>query len=66
MATFTVKTKRIGGSTMVRIPKNVVEEESIQPNQPLRITVEKPKLSGFGLLKGIKIEKEHIKASDFD
>lgn len=66
MVTATVKTKKIGGSLMVRIPKSIVEEEAIQVNQSIKITIEKQKISGYGLLKGMKIQKEHIRASDFD
>ena len=61
-----VKTKKIGGSIMVRIPKDVTETEGIEENQVVEIEVRRARISGFGLLKRLKIEKEHIKASDFD
>ena len=61
-----VKTKRIGGSIMVRIPKEIVEAESIRENQLIEIDVNKPRKDFFGALKGLKINNTHIKASDFD
>ena len=61
-----VKTKRIGGSIMVRIPKEIVEAESIRENQLIEIDVNKPRKDFFGALKGLKINNAHIKASDFD
>lgn len=59
-------TKKIGGSLMVLIPKNVAEAEGIGENQKVELEIRKAKISGFGILKGLKIKKEHIKASDFD
>ncbi|MBI4895476.1 MAG: AbrB/MazE/SpoVT family DNA-binding domain-containing protein [Candidatus Aenigmarchaeota archaeon] len=60
-----VKTKKIGGSIMVRIPKEVIETESIHENELIKITVEKVRKSGFGMAKGLGPFK-HEKASDFD
>lgn len=60
------KTKRIGGSLMVRIPKDLAEAEGLGENQLVELEIKKKKISGFGILKGLKIENEHIKASDFD
>ena len=51
---------------MVRIPKDLVETEDIRENQMVEIQVKKKRVSGFGLLKGLEIKKEHVKASDFD
>ncbi len=61
-----VKAKKIGGSIMVRVPKEIVEEESIKEGTLVQIDVTRPRKDFFGALKGLKIEKEHIKASDFD
>jgi hypothetical protein len=61
-----VKTKKIGGSIMLRVPKEIVEAEGIEENQMVELDVKKTRISGFGILKGLKINKEHIKASDFD
>ncbi len=60
-----VKTKKIGGSIMVRIPKEVIELESIRENELVKITVEKIRKSGFGIAKGIG-QFKHEKVSDFD
>ena len=60
------KTKKIGGSIMVRIPKDLVEAEGIVENQTVEIEIKKARISGFGMLKGFKIKGEHIKGSDFD
>lgn len=48
-----VKTKRIGGSIMVRVPKEIVEAEGIGENQMVELDVKKAKVSGFGILKGL-------------
>ncbi len=65
METATVKTKKIGGSIMVRIPKEIVEIASIGPNEFVKIKVEKVRKSGFGIAPGLGPYK-HEKASDFD
>lgn len=46
-------TKKIGGSLMVRIPKDVAQAEGIGENQKVELDVKKLKISGFGILKGI-------------
>lgn len=54
-----VKTKKIGGSIMVRIPKELVEEQSIKENTLVEIDVTKPRKDFFGSLKGMgKFTKE--------
>ena len=65
MEDATVKAKKIGGSIMVRIPKEIVETLSIRPNEIVKITVKKTRKSGFGLFKGLGPYK-HEKVSDFD
>lgn len=45
------KTRRLGGSLIVTIPKEVVDAQGILPDQLLRITVGKAKRSGFGIAK---------------
>ena len=47
------KTRKIGGSIMVTIPKTIVEQEGIKENQLIKIEVKKAKKSGFGIFKGI-------------
>jgi len=51
MKMFT-KTKRIGGSLMVVIPKKIVEEQKLIENQTVEIDVKKPKRL-WGICKGI-------------
>ena len=46
-------TRKIGGSLVVTIPKEIVREEGLQENQTVEIEIEKVKKSGFGLLKGM-------------
>jgi len=53
------KVRAIGGSLMVRIPKDLVKLESIQNGQLVKIKLEKVRKSFFGALKGIgKFTKE--------
>ena len=39
---------------MARIPKEVLEYESLHPGETVRIEVKKVKMSGFGICKGMK------------
>lgn len=47
------KAKKIGGSIMVTIPKEIVKELNISPEEEVIIEVRKPKKSYFGALKGL-------------
>ncbi len=47
------KTRKVGGSLMITIPKNIVEIERIQENQTLVLELKKTNISGFGISKGI-------------
>jgi len=47
------KTRKVGGSLVVTIPRVIVEEEGILENEPVYIEVHKPIKSGFGRFKGI-------------
>ena len=49
----TVRTKKIGGSIAVILPKEIVREGNIKENELVSIKVEKKKKSYFGALKGI-------------
>lgn len=53
MATAVVEAKQIGGSIMVRIPKELVELEQIRPGEKVEVAVHKVSLDGFGMLQGI-------------
>jgi antitoxin component of MazEF toxin-antitoxin module len=61
------KTRKIGGSIIVTIPKKIVELESIEEGEIVKISVEKIKKSGFGILKGMRsFSKQDKLKSDFD
>ena len=47
------KTRRLGGSIIVTIPRTIVVEEDLRENQSLIIEVKKLRKSGFGMFKGI-------------
>ena len=48
-----VKTRRVGGSVMATLPKNVVESLGIRDNELVRLDIKKPGKDFFGKLKGI-------------
>lgn len=48
-----VKARKLGGSLIVRIPKEIVEQEGIHAGEIVEIRVKKIKRSWFGALKGI-------------
>ena len=48
-----VKTRRVGGSLVVTLPKEVVESRKIRDGEILEITVKKVRKDGFGVLKGM-------------
>ncbi len=47
------KTRKVGGSLMVTLPKELVEAERLSPEQTVKIQVKKVKMSFFGAAKGI-------------
>ena len=47
------KTRKIGGSLVITLPKTVVEAEDLTIGQTVKIDVKKIKKSGFGLCKGL-------------
>ncbi len=53
MARTVVKTRKIGGSLMVTIPKEVVEQEDIREGELLELEVRKARRSWFGATPGI-------------
>ena len=59
------RTKKVGGSIMVTIPKEIVKEENIIEGELVQIEVEKVKKSYFGVFRGMKPYK-HEKFSDHD
>ena len=47
------KTRKVGGSIVVTIPKEVVDLQQIRENEYVEITVKKCRKDGFGILKGM-------------
>ncbi len=43
----------MGGSTVVTLPKELVEAQRIRENEVVEITVKKCRRDGFGILKGV-------------
>jgi len=48
------KTRKVGGSLVVTIPKKVVDSQKIKEGEIVEITVKKVRKDGFGILKGMK------------
>jgi bifunctional DNA-binding transcriptional regulator/antitoxin component of YhaV-PrlF toxin-antitoxin module len=51
--TALVKTRRVGGSLIVTLPKEVTESKGIKEGEIIEITVRKLRVDGFGALRGI-------------
>jgi len=49
-----VKTRKVGGSLVITLPKKLVESKKIKEGEIVEITVKKVKIDGFGVLKGMK------------
>ncbi len=49
----TVRVRKVGGSLIVHIPKEVVEAEGIREGELVRIEVKKAKRSWFGAARGV-------------
>ena len=47
------KLRKVGGSVMARIPKEVLDHESLHPGETVKLEVRKVKKSAFGTLKGM-------------
>lgn len=47
------KTRKVGGSLVVTLPKELVETEKIKEGEVIKISVKKLRKDGFGLLKGM-------------
>jgi antitoxin component of MazEF toxin-antitoxin module len=48
------KTRKIGGSIVVTLPKELVETQKIKENEFVEISVKKCRKNGFGALKGMR------------
>lgn len=47
------KTRKVGGSLVVTLPKELVETEKIKEGEIVKIRVKKLRKDGFGILKGM-------------
>ena len=48
------KTRKVGGSLVVTLPKDLVESQKIKEGEVVEVTVRKLRKEGFGVLKGVK------------
>ena len=48
------RTRKVGGSLVVTLPKELVENQKIKADEIIEITIKKCKKSGFGSLKNMK------------
>jgi hypothetical protein len=47
------KTRKVGGSIVVTLPKKLVQTQKIKENEFVEITVKKCRKDGFGIFKGM-------------
>lgn len=61
-----VKTRRVGGSLVVTLPKELVESKRIREGEILEIAVKKVRKDGFGVLRGMSrfAAEDELKAHD--
>lgn len=53
MAGCLTKTRKVGGSIVVTLPKELVQTQKIRENEFVEITVKKCRKDGFGIFKGM-------------
>jgi antitoxin component of MazEF toxin-antitoxin module len=53
MARCLTKTRKVGGSIVVTLPKELVETQKIRENEFVEVTVKKCRKNGFGVLKNM-------------
>ena len=53
MAGCLTKTRKVGGSIVVTLPKELVQTQKIKENEFVEITVKKCRKDGFGIFKGM-------------
>jgi len=61
-----VKVRKVGGSLVVTIPKEVVEAEGIKEGEIVQIAVKKTRKSWFGVARGVGpfTAEDELKAHD--
>jgi len=47
------RTRAVGGSLIVTIPKEIVKSEMLRENDSIEIEVRKARIDGFGAIRGI-------------
>ncbi|MDO8508778.1 MAG: AbrB/MazE/SpoVT family DNA-binding domain-containing protein [Nanoarchaeota archaeon] len=47
------KTRKLGGSLIITIPKELVNEQNIREDELIEVTIKKKRKDYFGALKGI-------------
>ena len=57
------KLRKVGGSIMATVPKEVLEYESLKEGELIKLEVKKIKKSGFGIFKGMR---SFTKKDEFD
>lgn len=48
------KTRKVGGSIVVTLPKKLVQTQKIKAGEYVEITVKKCRVNGFGALEGME------------
>ena len=60
------KVRKVGGSLVVTVPKELAEEEGLKAGETVNIDIHKAKRSFFGAAKGVGrfTSKDELKAHD--
>jgi bifunctional DNA-binding transcriptional regulator/antitoxin component of YhaV-PrlF toxin-antitoxin module len=60
------KTRKVGGSLVVTIPKKLVESKKIREGEIVEIAINRIRKDGFGVLKGMKpfMEEDALNTHD--
>lgn len=66
MTRAVIRAKRVGGSIMVRLPKEVVDQEDIHEGEMVELDVHKARKSFFGATPGIGPFTREDKMKDHD
>jgi antitoxin component of MazEF toxin-antitoxin module len=66
MSEIIQRAKKIGGSLMVRIPKDVADREGIHAGEDVRLTLTKARKDWFGAFPGLKPFDKEKDRFDFD
>jgi len=66
LAKCLAKTRKIGSSIVITLPKELVETQKIKENEYVEISVRKCPKNGFGALRGMRpfTEADELKASE--